>query len=71
MEAKKWWQSKKLWSGVGILFFGITALLTGEKTLDTQTLSGLLGTALGLYQTILAIVEGDPVAFGSMITGRK
>ena len=71
MEAKQWYKSKKLWSGVGILFFGITALLTGEKTLDANTIAELVATIFGITQTILAIIEGNPIAFGKYTTGQR
>lgn len=71
MEPKPWFKSKKLWNGVIILATGIIAIITGDQQLDATTIAGLLTTVFGIYQTILAIQQGDPTAFGNKVFGRK
>ena len=67
--AKQWYKSKRLWSGVLILISGITAILTGDKQLDANSIAELMATVFGIVQTVLAIKQGDPIAFGKKVIG--
>ena len=67
---KQFWKSKKFWTGLVVLVSGIGALFTGEKTFE-QVLPEIVVTVFGIIQTFLAFKEGDPVAFGNKVFGRR
>lgn len=70
METKQWYASKRLWTGVLSLLTGVSLILTGDKSLNDM-LPELIMTAFGLIQTVVALISGDPVAFGSRSLYRK
>lgn len=70
METKQWYASKRLWAGVLSLITGVSLILTGDKSLNDM-LPELIMTAFGLIQTVVALISGDPVAFGSRSLYKK
>lgn len=69
---KQWFRSKRLWVGILSLLTSVSLLLTGEKSWAELSSEVVLG-AFGVIQTIIALVSGDPIAFGSrtLYRGKK
>jgi len=71
-EQKQWYTSKRLWTGVIGLITGISLLVTGEKNFsDPAVQAELVMTLISLAQTIVGVISGRPIAFGSKTFYKK
>jgi len=69
MDAKQWYTSKRLWTGVIAIITGLSLIFTGEKTLQ-EVIPELVMTGFGLVQLIVGLISGRPVAFGGKVLFR-
>jgi|TARA_Y100000310_G_scaffold331414_1_gene404911 hypothetical protein len=60
---KNFLHSKRFWTGAIALITGISFIFTGEKSFTDQ-LPFLITTAIGLFQTIVALISTDKIVAG-------
>ena len=62
---KNFLTSKRFWAGLVALITGLGFIFTGEKSLaDPAFLGEIIMTAIGLVQTIIALISRDKVVLG-------
>ena len=63
MDLKPLFSSKRFWVGVLALLTGVSLILTGEKTWQVVAPEIIL-IAIGLVQTIIAVLSGSELSVG-------